>query len=163
MRINIGCGADIKLGWVNTDIVQLPNNVQIWDVTQPAPEMWHGAFDFALVNHTLCLLSYDEVDIALKNIKQILKKDGTLEIIDMDVLKAFENMNNKDEEGFVGFSGNIQDMMCRHLVGYGRKSIFTPHSMYLKLKEAGYSDVFNAQTSKYDLRPKESLVIQAWK
>lgn len=163
MKINIGCGPDIKLGWVNTDVVELPNNVQYWDVIQPARKEWLGVFDFALVNHTLCLLSYDEVDIALQNIKQVLKDGGTLEVIDMDTLKAFFNFKNMDVEGFVGHSGSIDEMLCKHLVGYGRKSIYTDESMVEKLEKAGFNNVQIKKDSKYDLRPKESLIVRGIK
>ena len=165
-KINIGCGPDLKEGWTNTDNNMSGNwveGLEWWDITYPAPTHLHNKFDFALVNHTLCLLSYEEVQRALLNIKDVLKEGGILEIIDMDTLKAFKNMEDKNEDGFPGFAGDIQDRMCHHIVGYGRKSIYTPHTMYLKLQEAGYKDIWNAQTSEHDLRPIESFVIQAVK
>lgn len=165
-KINIGCGPDLKDGWKNTDnntSGQWVDDTDLWDISKRAPVEWHGLFDFALVNHTLCLLSYDEADVALENIKEVLADGGVLQVVDMDTLKAFENMKQGKSQYFNGFTGNIEDQMCRHLVGYGRKSIYTPASMAAKLEQAGFKNVTIRNSSEYDFRPHESFAVEGTK
>lgn len=164
--INIGCGPDLKEGWTNTDNYPW-YGAQLWDITEPAPQDWNDSFDFALVNHTFCLLSYNDVDTALENIKQILKPGGVLEVIDMDVMKAIKSHRNFDFEGL--FEGRADspderdERLCKHLVGYGRKSLYTAYSMANKLEKSGFKEVCMLEYSEHDLRPKESLIVQGTK
>lgn len=165
-RINIGAGPDFKEGWVNTDSRYDPeyhDRMVIWDIRAGAFAQHIGVFDFALVSHTLCLLSYDEVDEALLNIKEVLKDGGVLQIIDMDTLQAFDNMRAEEVDGFPGHEGSIEEKMCKHLVGYGRKSIYTRNTMADKLKKAGFKSVRILKKSEHDLRPKESLIVEGTK
>lgn len=165
-KINIGCGPDLKVGWVNTD-----NNMsgdwvtdaEFWDITQRAPEKWHNQFDFALVNHTLCLLSYDDADKALINIKEVLKPGGVLQVIDMDTLLAFSNLDKRDPECYGGHTGSLLEQMCKHLVGFGRKSIYTTTTMLEKMLDSGYTNVRGFIESEHNIRPKESFVVEGTK
>lgn len=162
VRINIGCGLnDIKEGWVNADIIQA-DGVELWNILWRSPDIWIEQFDEALINHTLCLFSYDEVVSALKNVKDCLKKGGVLEVIDIDLLKAYECYEKEDFDGFPGYTGSIDERICKHLVGYGRKSIFTSRFMMELLQEAGYINTEIAQSAN-DLRPKQSFVVKATK
>lgn len=161
-RINIGCGPDIKDGWTNADSHPWEGSVN-WDILNPPRVEWVKKFDLALVNHTLCLLGYDEVDVALGNIMEVLVPGGVIEVIDMDVLKAFDNFNRKNKSGFAGLDESFDSMLCKHLVGYGRKSIYTAQSMKEKLEKAGFKRVYVAQGSADDLRPEESFVVRGVK
>lgn len=161
--MNLGCGPDIKEGWVNVDIVSY-EGIEFWDIVRNVvPKNWENYFDYILVNHTFCLLSYDEVDEGLLKLKSMLKEGGMLEVIDMDTLKAFDCMQKGDAEGFAGQTGYIEEMMCKHLVGYGRKSIYTPDTMGDKLRKAGFKSVRILKDSEHDLRPKESLIVKGLK
>lgn len=165
---NIGCGPDIfqngYMGyeqWRNVDSVYRHPEVENIDIRYKSPIA--DNYDFVLVNHTLCLLTYEEVDSALINLSNVLRRGGVIEVIDMDVLKAIDNLQNCEREGFAGHDGHIEEMFCKHLVGYGRQSLYTPSTMGEKLKKAGFHNIKILESSQYDLRPKESLIVQGTK
>lgn len=168
MKMNFGCGPDIKEGWVNVDKIT-SDGIEYWDIVENVvPINWINKFDFILVNHTFCLLSYDDVDMALQKIKSMLKPSGVLEVIDVDVMKAFQCYQKFDFEGlFVDGTTpeahERDERLCKHFVGFGRKSIYTAYSMAEKLEKAGFKDVLMLDKSEYDFRPKESLVVRGTK
>jgi predicted SAM-dependent methyltransferase len=164
MKWNLGCGFDIEEGWFNTNGFEHPpvEGAVYMDVLKPDESMI-GQVDYVLINHVLCVLSYDEVDRALANIRQCLKDGAVIEVIDFDMVKAFENYKAKDHEGFPGFLGSIDEVFCKSVVGYGRKSIYTPKLMEEKLIHVGFNDVEILLQSEHDLRPKESLIVRAIK
>lgn len=164
MKWNLGCGFDIKEGWLNTNGLEHPpvNGAVYMDVLKVDDSMI-GKIDYVLINHVLCVLSYDEVDRALANILQYLKDGAVIEVIDFDMVKAFENYKAKDHEGFPGFLGSIDEAFCKSIIGYGRKSIYTPYLMAEKFRHIGFNDVEILSHSEHDLRPKESLIVRAIK
>lgn len=164
MKWNLGCGTDIKEGWFNTNhqshvpvegAVYLDALVEHFDM--------YEKFDFVLVNHVFCTLSYDEVDLMLRNIYRTMQDGATIEIIDMNPLKAFRALERGDVDALPGFEGSIDNRFTRHLVGFGRKSLWTPDSVCEALERAGFKNPLDYHKSGYDLRPKESLVVKATK
>lgn len=160
MKMNLGCGPDIKEGFVNVDIVPY-EGASVWDMTKDSvPGYWVGKFDYVLVNHTICLISYDEVAELFKKIQTAMKPGATIEIIDMDVTKAFNSYTRNDHEGLPGFGGSIDNSLCRHLIGHGRKSVYTGNLVAEMLINAGFGKVEVGDSSEHDLRPKESLIVR---
>lgn len=162
MKMNLGCGPDIKDGWVNVDGSVWPQ-AELWDATTPPPPQYQNKFDHILINHTLCLLSYDDVETALKNVYECLEDFGVIEIIDMDPIKSFRSFEEGDVRAFPGFEGSIDSRLCHHLVGYGRKSLWTPNSMIEALTKVGFKDAEDCGESVHDLRPIESFIVKARK
>ncbi len=165
MKMNLGCGPDLKYGWLNVDNYYDPIHTkrEVWDMRGGPFGQWVGAFDHVLVNHVFCTMTYDEVEIGLQHIKEILKDGGTLEVIDMDPIKAFRALERGDIDALPGFDGSIDNRFCRHLIGFGRKSLWTPESTIEALQRAGFTKVNNYYKSENDLRPKESLVVKGIK
>lgn len=162
MKMNLGCGPDLKEGWLNVDGYVWPN-AELWDATTEPPVQYLQKFDHVLINHTLCLLSFDDADRALKNVYECLEEFGVVEVIDMDLIKAFKSFEQGEEEDFAGQTGSIDEMLCKHLFGYGRKSVYTAQLMKEKLEKAGFKDVSIEEKSQHDLRPKESLIVRGRK
>ena len=164
MKMNLGCGPDIKEGWLNVDNYYDPNNERpVWDMRDECLGEWVKGFDYVLVNHVFCTMRYDEVEIGLKNIYDLLKNGGVIEVIDMNPIKAFRAYERGDKTALPGFEGNIDDCFCKHLVGFGRQSMWTPYSMIDALERAGFKNALDYHKSEHDLRPKESFVIKAAK
>lgn len=164
MKWNLGCGFDIKEGWFNTNHQShSPVEGAVYlDALEFHIDMVNK-FDYILVNHTLCVLTYEEAEKALCYAHHYLKESGVIEVIEMDLLKSFENYKNSDIEAFPGFTGSLDNRFCRHLVGYGRKAIYTTKLVEELLRSCGFNNIKGQAKSQYDLRPKESLIVGATK
>lgn len=164
--MNLGCADDVKDGWVNTDSVYRPefhDRVEIWNAT--AGRFWnYEDFDFVLVNHVLCTMSETDLKLVLKNCYEMLKPGGKVQIIDMDITRAFYAYRNNEPDSLPIEGGNIDYKLCMHISGYGtRKSLFTEQRMQDLLVEAGFSKAVPLMESEYDTRPAESLIVEATK
>jgi len=164
MKWNLGCGFDIKDGWLNTNhFSHVPVDGAVYlDALEDHQDM-HNNFDYILINHTLCVLSYEDAETLLKNAYKCLMVDGTIEVIEMDPVKSFKSYERGDIEAFPGFTGSIDKRFTHHLVGYGRKSLWTPELVIEVLERVGFIKANNYYKSEYDLRSKESLVVKATK
>jgi len=166
-KLNLGCGPDVISGWTNVDIVKTDPSVEYWDaVLNVVPENWKNKFDFILINHVLCTMPYNSVRVVLRKVMEMLKDGGRVQIIDVNLRKAIEDWRLNDCENIPITGGTPDWKLCMHLSGYStRLSLFTPNVLYTLLKEAGFSEgnIWDAGDSEYDLRPLESLVVEATK
>ena len=161
---NLGCGFDIKEGWFNTNHASHKPVEGAWylDALVFHADMLNK-FDYVLINHTLCVLSYEEAETVLGYVYRYLKDGGTVEVIDMNPLKSFRSYERGEIQSFPGFDGSIDNRFCKHLIGYGRKSLYTPDLVCELLEKHGFKKAKDYYNSEHDLRPKESLVVRAVK
>lgn len=161
-KLNLGCGYDVKEGWLNTNHESHApvEGAEYLNILEKNPEM-NYKFDFVLVNHVFCTMSYEDTLTALLNLREMLAPNGSIQVIDMDLLKCYENYQNKQHEAFPGFEGTIDEKLCKHIVGHGRKSIYTPAYMQDVMFKAGFNSLKELKSSHYDIRPRESFVIEA--
>jgi hypothetical protein len=165
-KANIGCGFDIKPGWVNIDAVELnsPDFYQYEILTPSFIKDFSEEFDFALVNHVLCTMTDEYAHYALKNIYDTIQPSGKLQVIDMDILKVFKSYQEGRIDDIPIEQGTIDERLCYAISGYGtRLSLYTPLRMKQVLIEAGFRIVMSLSESEYDTRPKESLIVEAIK
>jgi len=76
-KLNLGCGTDIRKGFINLDIVKLPGVDVVWDVnTTPYP------FENESIDYVLCndILEHVALSDTLKEIHRILTRSGVAEI-----------------------------------------------------------------------------------
>lgn len=168
---NFGCGPDLKDGWWNFDS-QLQtagignDKFHIWDMTK-APQLEHDyteSFDVGLINHVLCTMNDYSAHQVLINIHRMLKPEGTLIVIDMDLLKVFKSYQEGRIDDIPIKDGSIDERLCYAISGYGtRDSLYTPERMREVLTRAGFRLVFEKNESEFDTRPKESLIFEAVK
>ncbi|NOY40511.1 MAG: methyltransferase domain-containing protein [Planctomycetes bacterium] len=86
-RLNLGCGTDIKKGWTNLDIVDLPGVDVVWGIEDlPLP------FEDQQFEEVLCKDILEHVDyiLVLQDIHRILKPGGRLRI----TVPHFTSRNN---------------------------------------------------------------------
>ena len=87
IKLNVGCGTDIKTGWVNLDSHKLPGVDIVHDI-----EKMPWPFASGSVSHVFCANVLEHVDYipVMKEIHRILCEDGTVEII----VPHFTSRNN---------------------------------------------------------------------
>lgn len=165
-RMNLGCGPEVLEGWTNVDSVYKPefhDKVEIWDARHGIMPMYFD-YDFILVNHVLCTMNHIDVDKVLTNLYDILKPGGKVQIIDMDLLKAIGAHFRMDHSALPAEGKSVDQKLCNHVSGYGtRKSLYTPKLLIQLLKEHGFSEAYQLDKSEFDLRPKESVIVEAIK
>jgi predicted SAM-dependent methyltransferase len=107
-KLNLGCGVDIKEGWINLDSARLPGVDVVHDIeTLPLP-FRDEEFDEILAHDVLEHVEYIPV---LKDLCRILKKGGTLTIR----VPHFTSKNNFiDPTHKKQFSVNTFDFFVKH-------------------------------------------------
>lgn len=76
-KLNLGCGTDIKEGWVNLDIAPLPGVDVVHDIQKSPLPFADGSFDEILCNDILEHVEYVPV---LKEMARILVPGGAMHI-----------------------------------------------------------------------------------
>lgn len=165
-RMNLGCANDIKEGWTNVDRLyksEFHGKVEIWDARNDVIKRYSD-YDFILVNHVLCTMDHHDVSKILDNLYKILKPGGKVQIIDMDLLKAIHAHFSMDSSALPAEGKSIDQKLCNHVSGYGtRKSLYTPKLLVQLLIEHGFKHTQVLDESEHDLRPKESVIVEATK
>lgn len=179
---NFGCANDPiyeeGVDWYNfdkefKDFMIKDDFSQVWDLTE-SPDVHtsrHGTrgryvefFDEALINHVLCTMNDYNAHKVLTNIHRSLKPGGELTIIDMDLNKVIEAYQEGRIDDIPIEEGSIDDRLCFAISGYGtRLSLYTIERMRKVIEEAGFRVSAYQPSSKYDTRPKESLIFKAIK
>lgn len=164
IRMNLGCGPDIKEDWVNVD-TRIAQGIEYWDARNVLPKNWEEQFDFILINHVLCTMIPSDVDLVLKNVLKALKPGGVVQIIEMDMLKAYEDYYKFNAINLPIFDDHDPDYkLTMHVSGYGtRLSLYTPNRLWTLFKKHGFSGARILQSSEYDLRPSESTIVEGIK
>lgn len=179
---NFGCANDPiyedGVEWYNFDkehksfMIQ-DDNSDVWDLTE-SPDLKvsrHGTqgryvefFDGGVINHVLCTMNDHLAHKVLANIHRSLKPGGELTVVDMDLNKVIAAYQEGRSNDIPIDEGSIDDKLCFAISGYGtRLSLYTIERMRKVLTEAGFQIHAYQESSKYDTRPKESLVFRAIK
>lgn len=166
MKMNLGCGFDIKDGWLNANYYSHEPVEGAWyfDAREDQLDMT-DKFDFILINHVFSTLNANDLRLVLANVKKWLKDGGKVHIIDMDITMAIAMYQNGHDE-FPIKDGSIDYNFLMHVSGYGtRLSLFTPKYMAELLSSYGFKDIhpIPASDDEYDTRKLESLRFEATK
>jgi len=87
-KLNIGCGRDVKTGWLNLDSAALPGVDVVYDIAKLPLPFPDEEFDEILAQDVLEHMN--DYMPALRDLHRILKKDGTITIR----LPHFTSKNN---------------------------------------------------------------------
>ena len=79
MKINLGCGKDIKEGWINVDAIPLEGIDIVHNLNEFPYPFDDNSADYILMKHTLEHL--DDVVGVMEECHRILKPGGKIEII----------------------------------------------------------------------------------
>ncbi len=166
---NLGSGPEVfdngYMGyeqWRNVDSVYKHPQVENVDLRYAKPLVGEG-YDLALVNHVLCTMKPQEVAMFLDNTYDILKPGGTIIVIDVDIMKAYNDYFMNEGKNLPIQEQDKDYNLCMHLSGYGtRLSLYTPQRMADVLSIAGFTKIRPIETP-FNTRPLESLAFEATK
>jgi SAM-dependent methyltransferase len=175
-RLNWGCGNTHPRGWVNADIKAAPGIQVSCDIRHGLP-IADDTFDYAVSVHALNELAYPELVPALRELRRVLRPEGTLRLVLPDLLKTIEAFRAGDRNYFTVPDEDVKRLGSKlplHLIWYGyTRSLFTPDFIEELLLKAGFSAVahctFKQTRSRWpeivelDNRERESLFVEAIK
>lgn len=139
--LNLGCGMDLRDGWVNIDLHDFHHPDIIADVTNLAPLSDNYA-GYALAQDILEHVPRDCCSTALREWNRVLKFDGLLEVRVPDVLALARLLQEPDRQ-----TPEAQDVLLQCLFGTQRYNGdfhyngFTELSLTHALNDAGFEVV----------------------
>ncbi len=96
--INIGCGSDVRLGWVNCDLFPANDKVIKFDITSSEDLLWLSDIPSNLIecNHVIGYLNYIQALNFFNAIFSSLTKNGKMIIEFPDIIKISKQLIEND-------------------------------------------------------------------
>ena len=88
LRLNLGCGTDIRQGFVNIDFRKLPGVNRVFDISSNEKMYPDNSVDYILAQDILEHFPQAEVMRILKGFADMLKKGGILEVQTPDIIEV---------------------------------------------------------------------------
>lgn len=142
-RLHIGCGYDIKEGYTNIDIRDLPNV----DLVADAKELPYDddSVDEIVAHHVLEHLTFKDAEIALHEWYRVLKPGGTLELgvpdfdLCVDLMRASPSETFKWDFGIKNIFGCQEDSENHEFVDAQlHRSAYTVRRLDYLLRKTGF-------------------------
>jgi len=94
--INIGCGQDIRPGWVSCDLYPYSESVKRFDITSKDDLSWLAGTNFDLIecNHVIGYLNYAQAVNFFSSCFASLQKSGKLVLEFPDIIKISKKLND---------------------------------------------------------------------
>jgi SAM-dependent methyltransferase len=174
-RLNWGCGEWVEPGWVNSDLKE-GEGIVTADIRKGLPFKANW-FDYIVSVHALPELAYSELVPALRELRRIVRPDGTVRLALPNLEKSFDAYRRGDRSYFQIPDDEMQTLggkLATQLVWYGySRTVFVPEFVDELLFKAGFRSVdqvdFGETRSEYpdivslDNRRLESLFVEARK
>lgn len=175
-RLNWGCGANARYGWVNSDQDAGPGVDVVTDIRQGLP-LPGDFFDYVVSIHALPEIPYAELDATLCELRRVLRPGGVLRLGLPDLDKAIDAYRAEDIDYFLVGDDIVRSLagkMIVQLTWFGRsRSMFTADFTTELLARNGFADIMLCACGEthtehpgivdLDNRPLESLFVEARK
>jgi SAM-dependent methyltransferase len=139
-RLNLGCGYQDTPNWTHVDVRDYGHNA-VADVLAGLPYA-ADTFDYAVLNHTLQMFSYEEHPVVLAELKRVLKPGGVVRILVPDLTSALLAFQNEDRSYFpiaADLEPTLSGAFARYLFWHGdTRSAFDDESLPLLLQRNGF-------------------------
>lgn len=119
-KLNLGCGTDIRIGWINLDIADLEGVDVVHDINELPLPFQDNSIDYILAQDILEHLEYAKL---LKDLHRIMKPNAVIEI---RVPHFTSRYNFNDPTHLKMFSSKTMDFFVRG-ASYGRDYYFDFH------------------------------------
>lgn len=150
VMLNIGCGTDYKVGWINIDnnSDNNINNLDLnWDLRNPLP-FQDNSVDYIFNEHFLEHLTLEEAQKSMKDFMRVLKKGGVMRIAMpnlVDVVELYNNPNWKSEAFLKKFGLDFvktkAELININFRWWGHKWLYDWEELERRLNEAGFNKV----------------------
>lgn len=144
MKINIGCGNDIRQGFVNCDFRELHGVDKVIDISKPLP-FDNDSAEYILANDILEHFSFRDTEKLLMDWKRVLSPTGYLEIQVPNIEAHIKNYYNdiKDQRYKNGYDDAMEFFRAcifggQDYSGNFHKTCFTPNTIRLMLEKLGF-------------------------
>jgi len=175
-RMNWGCGNDVRSGWINADLKDLPGVDVVGDIRVGLP-LDDDVLDYIVSIHALPMISYPDLVPVLQELKRVLKPGGVLRLALPDVDKGIDAYRRGDLSHFFVPHEDVSSLGGKfvvHMLWYGYSvTLFTRDFIEELLAKAGYRDIRHCvyqETAteldgiiELDNREGESLFVEATK
>jgi SAM-dependent methyltransferase len=175
-RLNWGCGAAGEPGWINSDLKEGPGVDISCDIRDGLP-LDDDSIDYAVSIHALPEVPFPDLVTVLRELRRVLKPEGTLRLGLPDLLKGVASFERGDRSYFLvpdEDAASLGGKLAVQLTWYGySRSLFTPDHIEELLLRAGFRTVdhvgFRQTRSDHpgivelDNREAESLFVEATK
>lgn len=154
MRLNVGCGFDVRDGWTNIDTGEA-----WWGSDDPRVtrgdavdlHVWRESCEVVLLNHVLHLFDYDEAETVLRQCVSALQPGGRLIVVEADVLRVVHLVSSHDgptNAMLDRLTGSVEPtcdgQLLRWITWHGtRRSLWSPISLSERLDRLGVVPFFH--------------------
>jgi SAM-dependent methyltransferase len=178
-RLNLGCGEQVAVGWVNVDrrqpeVIPPGADVLLADLRGRLPFESYR-FDSIVAHHVLDMLEQNELVVLLLEVERLLAPDGVFRITSPDIAAGIRAWQDNDADWFPNRTGQIDSQFCAWLTWYGtRRTLFTIRSITPLLQAAGLETIVagsagtligtisnDREITSLDTRIAESITIEA--
>lgn len=167
-KLNLGCGFEQPEGWINVDKLDYEGNI-IADVLEGLPFGNDTMLDEVVMNHTLQMFRFDELDKVLQEVKRCMKKGAKLRILTPDMDRAILNYQTGNASYFPiddVLEPSMSGKFARYLFWHSdTKCAFSFENLQLLLHRNGFRKIRLAQFGECELdtRESESLIVECVK
>ena len=140
LKLNLGCGRDHRVGWVNADIDQRVNPDLVVDIQADLPFIDQSA-DSILLQDILEHLTKEQAQIFLTECHRVLKDKGVLSVRIPNVFQIVQQFAKDPEVAleFIYGTTEFSGVWGSHKAGYTQNSITNV------LKRAGFTNIVVSQ------------------
>ena len=151
-KLNIGCGQNYLVGWLNTDIFTSSRNVFYLNAAKKFP-FRNNTFDYIFSEHMIEHISLNSGMIMVTEIYRVLKTNGKVRISTPDIkflvsllLKKDKITNNYSNfffsnKKYNGFDDAPAIIVNEFMRDHGHKFIYSKSVLKSLLLEAGFKDI----------------------
>jgi SAM-dependent methyltransferase len=146
-KINIGCGRNQLVGWLNVDLYPFPGDVRI-DACKKWPFL-NDTFDAAFCEHMIEHVPKEYAKILLSEAYRTLKPGGVIRIVTPDCTEFAKFLLGERAEEceeylaglsvFLGSPLSICDAINEIFYSHGHRYIYSPDELLDLMKFAGFS------------------------